>query len=57
MANRGLIAVDQARSTTSHIILQLTDNGRAVCGQLEKMSVKPRVEVQMQGDVPIVVKP
>ncbi len=56
MAERDLILVDEARSTTSRIVLRLTDNGRAVCGQLERMSVQPRVEVQMHGDVPQVVK-
>ena len=57
LATRGLITVDAARSTTSRIVLRLTDNGRTVCAQLEKMSVQPRVEVQMHGDVPEVVKP
>lgn len=57
LANRGLIAVDEARSTTSRIVLRLTDNGRAVCAQLEKMSAKPDVQVQMHGDVPEVIKP
>lgn len=57
LARRDLITVDEARSTTSRIVLRLTDNGRAVSAQLEKMSVKPAVEVQMHGDVPEVVKP
>jgi hypothetical protein len=57
LANRGLIAVDEARSTTDRWILRLTDNGRAVCAQLEKMRVKPQVEVQMHGDTPEVIKP
>lgn len=57
MARRNLITVDEAQSTTSRIVLVLTDNGREVCGQLEKMSVQPRVEVQMHGDTPEVVKP
>lgn len=57
MANRNLITVDEARSTTSRIVLRLTDNGRAVCSKLESMSVQPRVEVQMHGDTPEVVKP
>jgi len=57
LADRHLILVDEARSTTSRIVLRLTDNGRAVCAQLEKMNVQPRVEVQMHGDVPEVVKP
>jgi hypothetical protein len=57
LARRDLIAVDEARSTTSRIVLRLTDNGRAVCSRLEEMNVKPSVEVQMHGDVPEVVKP
>ena len=57
LAIRGLLTVDEARSTTSRIILRLTDNGRAVCAQLEKMSVQPHVEVQMHGDTPEVIKP
>lgn len=57
MADRDLIAVDEARSTTSRIVLKLTDYGRSVCGQLDKMSVQPRVEVQMHGDTPQVIKP
>ena len=56
MADRDLIMVDEARSTTGRIVLCLTDNGRAVCGQLEKMNAQPRIEVQMHGDVPEVVK-
>jgi len=57
LCDRNLIVVDEARSTTSRIILRLTDHGRAVCAELEKMSVQPRVEVQMHGDSPEVVKP
>lgn len=57
MAGRGLITVDETQSTTSRIVLLLTDNGRAVCSQLEKMSVQPHVEVQMHGDTPEVIKP
>lgn len=56
LATRDLIAVDEARSTTSRIVLRLTDHGRATCAELEKMNVKPRVEVEMHGDVPEVVK-
>jgi hypothetical protein len=57
LANRDLIAVDEARSTVSRWVLKFTDYGRAVAGQLERMSVQPRVEVQMHGDRPEVVKP
>lgn len=55
LANRGLIAVDEARSTTSRWILRLTDMGRAVLAQLDSMNAKPRVEVEMQGETPVVV--
>jgi hypothetical protein len=57
LADRGLIEVDESRSTVSRWVLRLSDNGRAVCGQLERMSVQPRVEVQMHGDRPEVIKP
>ena len=57
LANRELILVDEARSTVSRWVLRLTDSGREACAQLEKMSVQPRVEVQMHGDTPQVVKP
>jgi len=57
LADRELIAVDEVRSTVSRWVLQLTDNGRQVCSQLEKMNVQPRVEVQMHGDTPEIVKP
>lgn len=57
MTDRDLITIDEARSNTSRIVLKLTDYGRAVCGQLDKMSVQPRVEVQMHGDTPQVIKP
>jgi len=56
LADRGIIMVDEARSTVSRWVLRLTDNGREVCSQLEKMSVQPRVEVQMHGDTPEVIK-
>lgn len=56
MTDRDLISIDEARSTTSRIVLRLTDNGRAVCEQLEKMTAQPRVEVQMHGDTPEVIK-
>ena len=55
LADRGLIAVDEGRSTVSRWVLRLTDHGREVCAQLEKMSVQPRVDVQMHGDVPEVI--
>lgn len=55
LANRGLIEVDEARSTVSRWILRLTDNGRAVVSQLDKMNVQPRVEVEMRDDRPVVI--
>ena len=57
LACRDLITVDPTRSTTSRIVIKLTDKGRAVCADLDRMNAKPRVEVQMHGDVPEVVKP
>lgn len=56
LADRGLIEVDEARSTVSRWILRLTDKGRATCVQLERMNVSPTVEVRMHGDVPEVIK-
>ena len=56
LADRNLIMVDEARSTVSRFVLRLTDAGREVCSQLEKMSVQPRVEVQMNGATPEVIK-
>lgn len=57
LADRGLIEVDEARSTVSRWVLRFSDYGRAVSAQLERMSVQPRVEVQMHGDRPEVIKP
>ncbi len=57
LADRELIMVDEARSTVSRWVLRLTDGGREACAQLERMSVQPRVEVQMHGDRPEVIKP
>ena len=54
---RDLIEVDTTQSNGHRWVLRLTDNGRAVCGQLEKMNAKRPIEVQMQGDAPEVVKP
>lgn len=53
---RDLVEVDETRSNGHRWMLRLTDNGRAVCAELEKMSAKRPVEVQMQGDVPEVIK-
>lgn len=54
---RDLVMVDKERSSGHRWMLRLTDNGRAVCAQLEKMNAAKPVEVQMRGDVPEVVKP
>jgi len=52
---RELIAVDPARSSGHRWMLCLTDNGRATCAELEKMSARRPVEVRMCGDLPEVV--
>jgi hypothetical protein len=49
---RDIVMVDQARSNGHRWVLRLTDNGRALCAELEKMNATKPVEVQMQGDVP-----
>jgi len=54
---RDLIEVDPIRSNGHRWVMRLTDNGRAICAELEKMNAKRPVEVQMQGDAPQVVKP
>lgn len=53
---RDLIEVDTARSSGHRWMIRLTDNGRAVCGELEKMNAKRPVEVKMQGDAPEVIE-
>jgi len=53
---RDLVEVDMSRSSGHRWLLRLTDNGRSVCAQLEKMNVKRSVEVQMHGDSPEVIK-
>ena len=55
LANRGLVEIDEARSTFGQWVLRLTDNGRAVCSELERLSRQPKVEVQMHGDTPKVI--
>lgn len=57
LAERDLIEIDEARSTISRWIVRLSDNGRAAYASLEKMSAKPRVEVQMDGETPRIVNP
>jgi len=54
---RDLVAVDKERSSGHRWMLRLTDNGRAVCAQLERMNAAKPVEVQMRDGVPEVVKP
>ena len=53
---RDLMEVDATRSSGHRWMLRLTDNGRALCSELEKMSAKKSVEVQMQGATPEVIK-
>lgn len=52
---RDLIWVDPARSDGHRWMLCLTDNGRAVCAQLEKMSAQRSVAVEMEGTAPKVI--
>lgn len=55
---RDLIMVDKGQTSGHRWMLRLTDNGRAVCAQLEKMNAgKPAVQVQMRDGTPEVVKP
>ena len=56
LIERDLIEVDMPRSNGHRWVLRLTDNGRALCGEIEKMNAKRPVEVQMQGDAPEVIK-
>ena len=51
---RDIIEVDMARSSGHRWLLRLTDNGRALCTELEKMNAAKPVEVQMNGDTPTV---
>lgn len=53
---RDLIEVDTTRSTGHRWVLRLTDNGRALCAELEKMNAKKPVEVQMHGAAPELIK-
>lgn len=53
---RDIIEVDTSRSNGHRWMLRLTDNGRALCAELEKMNAKKPVEVQMQGATPEVIK-
>lgn len=52
---RDIIEVDMSRSSGHRWMVRLTDNGRALCEQLEKMNAKKPVEVQMHGDTPGVI--
>ncbi len=54
---RDIIEVDVTRSIGHRWMLRLTDNGRALCAELERMSVGRPVEVQMHGEVPEVIEP
>jgi hypothetical protein len=49
------IEVDPSRSQGFSWLLRLTDEGRALCGRLDEMSAAAKkVDVKMQGDVPVV---
>jgi len=52
---KNLVEIVERYGERPHV--RLTDEGRIVLAQLEAMAVQPRVEVQMHGDVPEVVKP
>ena len=51
---RDLVEVDMTRSNGHRWMMRLTDNGRAVCAELEKMNARKHVEVTMQDDAPVV---
>jgi len=52
---KNLVAIVTRYGERDHV--RLTDEGRVVLAQLEAMAVQPKVEVQMHGVVPEVVKP
>jgi hypothetical protein len=54
MIERDLVEVDKTRSSGHRWMMRLTDNGRAVCAELEKMNARKHVEVTMQDDAPVV---
>ena len=56
LISRDLIAVDTTRSNGHRWMVRLTDNGRAVCAELEKLNAKKPIEVQMQGATPELIK-
>jgi hypothetical protein len=56
LISRDLIYVDTAQSSGHRWIVRLTDNGRALCAELEKMNAKKPVEVQMHGAAAEVIK-
>jgi hypothetical protein len=53
---RDIVEVDMQRSSGHRWMVCLTDNGRALCAQLEKMNAKKPVEVEMHGETPEVIK-
>jgi hypothetical protein len=55
MIARDLVEVDVTRSMGHRWMLRLTDHGRHVCAELEKMNAKKPVEVTMQGDAPVLL--
>ncbi len=52
LIGRDIIEVDTTRSSGHRWLVRLTPNGRALCGELEKMNAKKPVEVQMHGATP-----
>lgn len=53
---RDLIEVDMMRSNGHRWMVRLTDEGRSLCAELEKMNAKKPVEIQMHGATPEVIK-
>lgn len=57
LCNRGLIDLDQVRSSHGRWILHMTDHGRQSYASLDRLNVqRPSVEVQMHDGVPDVVR-
>jgi len=54
MIARDLLVVVTERSLGHRWVLRLTDHGRAVCAELDKMNAKKVIEVTMKDDAPIV---
>lgn len=52
---KNLVQVIQRYGERQHV--RLTDEGRIVLSQLEAMTIQPKVEVEMHGAIPKVIKP